>query len=111
MHSDIHRPQTYVNCVCSSGQWLASGSEDSTIKIWDLVAGKIVSTLSEGHEDAVNALAFHPQDFLLVSGSTDRTTRFWNLDTFKHEESLSRIVTDSRNTVKTTTSLLEPIVH
>ena len=68
---------------------MASGSEDSTIKIWDLVAGKNVSTLSEGHKDAVNTLDFHPRDFMLVSGSTDRTTRFWNLDTFKQEESLS----------------------
>ncbi|MBS0351681.1 MAG: hypothetical protein JSR33_10955, partial [Proteobacteria bacterium] len=54
---------------------IVSGSEDATIKIWD-VSGKCLTTFS-GHTGWVNALAVLP-DGRLVSGSVDTTLRLWN---------------------------------
>ncbi len=35
-----------------TGQTLASGSDDNTVKLWDPASGKLLRTL-EGHTDAV----------------------------------------------------------
>ena len=54
---------------------LASGSDDCTIKIWDLAIGACVATL-EGHDDAVRSLAVL-EGGRLASGSDDWTIRTW----------------------------------
>jgi WD40 repeat protein len=53
---------------------LASGSEDKTVKVWDLGTGKPTRTF-KGHEQWVTAVAYHPTDQLVVSGSGDKTLR------------------------------------
>lgn len=60
-----------------NSQRLASGSNDATIKIWDVGSGQVTSTLI-GHTDTVSALAFSPTGALLASGSVDTTIRLWN---------------------------------
>lgn len=53
---------------------LVSGSEDKTVKVWDLATGKPTRTFS-GHEQWVTAVAYHPRDQLVASGSGDKTLR------------------------------------
>jgi WD40 repeat protein len=60
------------------GTLLASGSDDSTVKLWDVTTGTLVRTL-EGHSDTVHAVAFSPDGALLASGSWDYTVRLWNV--------------------------------
>ena len=69
-----------VNSICSipDGQ-LASGSDDSSIKIWDVAIGAEVRTL-EGHEDAVVALVALPNG-QLASGSEDNSIKIWDVAT------------------------------
>ena len=69
-----------INCIAISadGKMLASGSEDKTIKLWDLQTSECLATL-EGHEDAVKAVAMTPDGQLLVSGSADHTIKLWQL--------------------------------
>jgi WD40 repeat protein len=55
---------------------LASGSYDSTVRIWDL--HKNESLTLQGHEREVRALAVLP-DGRLASGSDDGTVRVWDL--------------------------------
>jgi WD40 repeat protein len=43
--------------VSADGKFLATGSRDTTVKVWDLTSGELIRTLW-GHSDAVTALAF-----------------------------------------------------
>ena len=54
---------------------LATGSYDTTIKIWDLNTGKQLRTL-HGHTDGVRCLQM--DDTKLISGSMDKTLKVWN---------------------------------
>jgi pleiotropic regulator 1 len=60
---------TSIRCQESDPQ-IITGSSDSTIKLWDLAAGKSMTTLTH-HKKSVRALAIHPKEFSFVSGSTD----------------------------------------
>jgi WD40 repeat protein len=69
-----------VNSVAFSpdGRLLASGSDDKTIKLWDVASGSLVRTLT-GHTEYVNSVAFSPDGRLLASGSGDRTIKLWEV--------------------------------
>lgn len=80
----------WVNSVAISpdGRILASGSEDNTIKLWDMNTGKMVRTFKKGwwqkgHEGPVRTVIFSPDGEFLVSGSDDNTIKFWELKTGK----------------------------
>lgn len=65
---------------CRDLNVLATGSNDNTVKIWDLRMESARSTLA-AHESAVKALAWCPwQSSLLATGGglLDRKIRFWN---------------------------------
>jgi WD40 repeat protein len=61
-----------------SGNILATGSADNTVKIWkpDGTWGKTMV----GHNDAVRSLSFSPDGQMLASGSADNTVRIWTVD-------------------------------
>ncbi len=63
--------------VLPNGQ-LASGSDDHTIKVWDLASKACVQTLS-GHTDWVSSLAVLPSG-QLVSGSGDKKIKLWSVE-------------------------------
>jgi WD40 repeat protein len=69
-----------VNAVAISSQSrMASASDDRTIRLWQFPTGKSLGIL-QGHTQAVQAVAFHPQDeTCLVSSGRDRTIRLWHL--------------------------------
>ncbi|MFP4123873.1 MAG: WD40 repeat domain-containing protein [Coleofasciculus sp.] len=69
-----------VTCVSFSadGQLIASGSEDTTIKIWT-VDGREVATF-KGHEDTITSIDFSPDGKWIVSGSEDNTLKLWRIE-------------------------------
>lgn len=60
-----------------SGNELASGSDDKTIRIWNPTTGELLRIL-EGHKEAVNSIAYNPAGGELASGSSDGTIKIWN---------------------------------
>lgn len=62
------------------GAYIATGSRDKTIKLWDVQSGQMLRTLA-GHDNWVRALVFHPTGKFLLSASDDYTIRVWELAT------------------------------
>ncbi len=60
------------------GKYLASGSEDNTVKLWSVQSQKEVTTL-QGHSSYVYSVAFSPDGKYLASGSRDRTVKLWSV--------------------------------
>eukprot|EP01137_Pigoraptor_chileana_P007025 Opistho-2@52011 len=67
-----------VWALAVDGDYLYSGSSDTTIKVWDHTSFKCKATL-EGHTDIVHALCIRHRR--LYSGSSDFTIKVWDLDT------------------------------
>lgn len=59
------------------GPFLASGSRDKTIRVWDVGAGVCLFTL-HGHDNWVRGIVFHPGGKFIVSVSDDKTLRVWD---------------------------------
>ncbi|XP_071734988.1 WD40 repeat-containing protein HOS15-like [Rutidosis leptorrhynchoides] len=67
---------------------LASGSCDSTVKLWDVQSGNLLSSLN-AHREAVYTLSFSPNGEYLASGSMDRCMHVWSLKDGKIVKSYS----------------------
>jgi platelet-activating factor acetylhydrolase IB subunit alpha len=60
--------------------YLASGSRDKKICIWDAWGGTTLLKIS-GHDNWVRGLQFHPNGAFLYSCSDDKSIRVWELAT------------------------------
>ncbi|MEV6781166.1 NB-ARC domain-containing protein [Streptomyces sp. NPDC051098] len=63
--------------IAPDGSWLASGSDDSTVRIWDRATGTCTATLT-GHTGMVNSVAIAPDGHWLATSSDDSTVRIWD---------------------------------
>ena len=65
----------------ADGRWLATGSPDTTARLWDLTAADPAaeSIVLRGHEGWIRSVAFSPDGRWLATGSWDRTVRLWTL--------------------------------
>ena len=70
----------WIRCLCTiSNKILASGSGDTTIKIWNIEDRSIMSTLS-GHTKRVSELCY-VKEGVFVSGSWDNSLIIWSKST------------------------------
>jgi WD40 repeat protein len=65
-----------------NGQFLGSGAEDNTVKIWDPTTGMVIRSFV-GHKGYITSLDFNSAGDMMVSASKDNTIRLWDLKTGK----------------------------
>jgi hypothetical protein len=73
-----HRSLVRSAVFSPDGRTLASGSEDHTIRLWEVATGKERGLL-QGHQGSVYSVAFFPDGRRLASGSKDTTALVWDL--------------------------------
>lgn len=64
--------------ISPEGRYVAAGSLDTVVRIWDVSSGVLVERL-RGHRDSVYSVAFTPDGKGLVSGSLDKTLKYWDV--------------------------------
>lgn len=72
--------------ISSSGQWIASGSDDQTVRIWQ-TNGQQLHTLEIGEK--VNDVAFSPDDQSIAVITTQGTVQRWSPQTGKQLSSFT----------------------
>ncbi|MEH2016058.1 WD40 repeat domain-containing protein, partial [Nostoc sp.] len=83
-----HSSTVYSVGFSPDGKTLASGSDDKTIKLWDVSTGKAIKTLT-GHSSRVYSVGFSPDGKTLASGSSDKTIKLWDVSTGKAIKTLT----------------------
>ena len=79
----VQRNEANIWAVAFTGDpdHFAAASHDWKITLWDARQTAAPLQVLDGHENAVQSLAYSRQELLLASGSADKTVRVWNLDT------------------------------
>lgn len=72
-----HTRSIVALAISPDSKWLASGSQDSTVKIWELSTGRLLRTLY-GHSGKINAIAISRDGQWLASAGEDRLVRLWS---------------------------------
>ncbi|TKR83028.1 hypothetical protein L596_016682 [Steinernema carpocapsae] len=69
----------YSKCCISPGMtYIAAGSVDGSVFIWNLRTTKLEKMLTKGHgNSAVLSLAWHPRGNMLISGDKKKTVCLW----------------------------------
>ena len=73
-----HEGRVTAVAFLPDGSRALAGSDDNTLRLWDLATGETLRTL-EGHTDSVRAVAVLGDGSRALSGSWDNTLRLWDL--------------------------------
>jgi len=88
-----HKGWVYSVAVSPDGSWAASGSEDKTIKIWDLETGQCRATL-QGHTDPVRSVAIAPDGKHVFSVLYDEGITTWQIDGAERVQTIETVNAD-----------------
>lgn len=75
-----HQDIVWCVAVAPDGTTALSGSEDETIKRWDLTTGELLWSV-KAHQGGVNAVAVSPNGKTALSGGHDGAIKLWELAT------------------------------
>ena len=83
--TDGHLDRINDAAFSPDGRYIITGSDDFTLKLWDVTSGKVIRTF-EGHTSAIEKVAFSPDgQYVLSTELTPKThsgdeTRVWEVD-------------------------------
>ena len=66
--------------ISRGGEYIVSGGDDNTVRLWEVKTGKEVRTF-KGHTGPISSVALSGDNQILASGSNDTTVRLWNVKT------------------------------
>jgi WD40 repeat protein len=69
------------------GKLIATGGEDTTVRLWDAEKRQPLATL-KGHTGVINGLAFSPDGKWLASGDLYKVVKLWDVSTRKAKKSV-----------------------
>jgi len=76
-----HKDEVLSVCWSPDGRYIASGSEDSTVRIWDIFTGKLSKKLFEHPYGTHNCVSWSPDGKYLASGNSYKTVMVWEVTT------------------------------
>ncbi|WP_448275477.1 nSTAND1 domain-containing NTPase [Nostoc sp. DSM 114160] len=73
-------PDNYIVQVSFSpdGKMIASANWDKTVKLWQVIDGKLLHTFSK-HNNVVWEVSFSPDGKIIASASEDKTVKLWQV--------------------------------
>ena len=83
-----HTDPIYAVAFTADSQRVVTGSDDHTLRLWQVSDGKLLATLT-GHTDKVRSVAISPQQEIIASGSKDYTIRLWDGQTGRFIKTLA----------------------
>jgi WD40 repeat protein len=75
-----HSSAITAEAFSADGRLLLSGSEDGTLKLWEVTTGREIRTLA-GHSSPITAVCFAPDGRFALSGSDSGGVMLWEVST------------------------------
>nr|XP_053636652.1 bromodomain and WD repeat-containing protein 3-like [Cherax quadricarinatus] len=75
-----HLSAVYCMLFDRSGKYIITGADDTLVKIWSILDGRLLATL-RGASAEISDLAIDSENRLIAAGSCDKIIRVWNLQT------------------------------
>ncbi len=104
LYKTLNGHSGFVNSVVisSDNRYMVSGSDDKTVRLWDVNSGKLLKTLN-GHSDIVLSVVISSDNRYIVSGGYD-TVKLWDFKSGKllktlngHSDSVASVAISSDN--------------
>ena len=83
-HSNAHTDIKEANFIGERGEYVAAGSDDGNIFIWEKATGNIVRVL-HGDDSIVNCVQWHPMGPLLATSGIASTVQLWEPKPVGHQ--------------------------
>ena len=72
----LENHKNIINCICSSGNFLASGDRSGCINIWTMPSTSIIAMMK--HDEAISHINFSPDNEYLIT-SHNNSISLWNI--------------------------------